>query len=49
MNLQEILSSMPTTRLAALHRVCKTRALAFFRDPKATIMLRMELERRNYP
>lgn len=33
-------------QLLALYRVAKTRARVFFRDPKAMIALRNEVERR---
>lgn len=33
-------------QIKALHRVAKTRAYAFFKDPKAMIALRREKERR---
>lgn len=39
-------SKLPDRLLLALYRVAKTKARVFFRDPKAMIALRNEVERR---
>jgi hypothetical protein len=49
MTLEDLLKSMPLHRLKGLHSACKTRGYAFFKDPKAVIALRNEIERRENP
>ncbi len=39
-------SKFETKTLEALHRCCKTKGYAFFKDPHLTIALRQELEKR---
>lgn len=41
-----VVGKMPDRKLAAVHRVAKTRLAAFFRDPHSMIALRNELEAR---
>jgi hypothetical protein len=42
--LADVLARMSLRQLKALHRVCKTRGYAFFKDPRATMALRREIE-----
>jgi len=44
--LEKVLRSMKTEHLQALHCVAKTRAKAFFKDPRAMLQLRKALNRR---